>query len=135
MRGLQREAATSACSAQPGSGGVADVRPGTRRSFDWLVAIIPALAELVVGGYRIGVPSLWRDEAATIAGSHRPLAAIVAMVPNQDDVHGPYYVLMHAVIAAGGTLVQPLPSPTMITVYRALRQQQLLCPAVASEPY
>src|SRR5260221_13559502 len=96
MRGLQREAATSACSAQPGSGGVADVRPGTRRSFDWLGAIIPALAELVVGGYRIGVPSLWRDEAATIAGSQRTLAPIGAMGPNQDAVHRPHYGLMPA---------------------------------------
>src|SRR6266851_3304574 len=116
MRGLQRAAATSACSAQPGSGGVADVRPGTRRSFDSLVAIIPALAELVVGGYRIGVPSLWRDEAATIAGSQRPLAAIVAMVPNQDAVHGPYYVLMHAVIAAGGISATTLRLPSLLAM-------------------
>src|SRR5258706_7858419 len=103
MRGLQREAAISAGLPQPGSGGAGDPRAGTGSARDWLSAIIPALAELIVGGYRIGVPSLWRDEAATIAGSQRPLAAIVAMVPNQDAVHGPYYVLMHAVIAAGGS--------------------------------
>ena len=116
MRGLQREAAMSAGSALPGSGGVADARPGTRRPFDWLVAIIPALAELIVGGYRIGVPSLWRDEAATIAGSHRPLAAIVAMMPNQDAVHGPYYVLMHAVIAAGGISATTLRLPSLLAM-------------------
>src|SRR5258706_11940831 len=116
MRGLQREAAISAGLPQPGSGGAGDPRAGTGSARDWLVAIIPALAELIVGGYRIGVPSLWRDEAATIAGSQRPLAAIVAMVPNQDAVHGPYYVLMHAVIAAGGISATTLRLPSLLAM-------------------
>ncbi len=116
MRGLQGEAAISAGLPQPGSGGAGDPRAGTGSARDWLVAIIPALAELIVGGYRIGVPSLWRDEAATIAGSQRPLAAIVAMVPNQDAVHGPYYVLMHAVIAAGGISATTLRVPSLLAM-------------------
>jgi mannosyltransferase len=116
MRGSQRETAVSIGPAQAGSGGAGGVRPGTRWPLDWLVAVIPALAELAVGGYRIGVPSLWRDEAATISGSQRPLAAIVAMAQNQDAVHGPYYVLMHAVIAAGGISPTTLRLPSLLAM-------------------
>src|SRR5215472_16835196 len=54
----------------------------------WLVVAVPALAELVIGGYRIAGPSLWRGEAATISGSQRPAGAIWALMRNQDAVHG-----------------------------------------------
>jgi len=116
MRGGQRETAVSAGLVQPGSRGAAEplARSGSAR--DWLVAVIPALAELAVGGYRIGAPSLWRDEAATIAGSQRPVAAILAMVPNQDAVHGPYYVLMHGVIAVSGISATTLRLPSLLAM-------------------
>lgn len=82
----------------------------------WLVVVVPALAELVVGGYRIAGPSLWRDEAATISGSQRPVGAILALVRNQDVVHGPYYLLMHFVIAAGGISETVLRLPSLIAM-------------------
>jgi mannosyltransferase len=127
MRGVQRGPAVSggpaqpgsadtAGPAQPGSGRAGDPRAGIGPARNWLVAVIPALVELAVGGYRIGVASLWRDEAATISGSQRPLAAIVAMVQNQDAVHGPYYVLMHAVIAAGGISATTLRLPSLLAM-------------------
>src|SRR5262249_22580314 len=116
MRGLQREAAVSAGPAQPGSGGAGDRRAGTGSARNWVVAVLPALAEAVVGGYRIGGASLWRDEAATISGSQRPLTAILAMLPNQDAVHGPYYVLMHAVIAVGGISASTLRLPSLLAM-------------------
>src|SRR5262245_1139006 len=116
MRGLQREAAVSAGPAQPGSGGAGDRRAGTGSARNWVVAVLPALAEAVVGGYRIGGASLWRDEAATISGSQRPLTAILAMLPNQDAVHGPYYMLMHAVIAAGGISATTLRLPSLLAM-------------------
>src|SRR5258708_24740246 len=34
---------------------------GTDRLRHWLVFAVPALAELVVGGYHLAGPSLWRD--------------------------------------------------------------------------
>jgi mannosyltransferase len=120
MRGFQREAAVSAGPAQPGSGGAGDRRAGTGSAHNWVVAVIPALAEVVVGGYRIGGASLWRDEAATISGSQRPLTAILAMLPNQDAVHGPYYVLMHAVIAAGGISATTLRLPSLLAMSAAV---------------
>jgi len=82
----------------------------------WLVFVIPALAELIVGGYRISGPSLWRDEAATISGSQRPLGAITALTLHQDAVHGTYYLLMHAVIAVGGISETALRLPSLIAM-------------------
>ncbi|MGN6791139.1 MAG: glycosyltransferase family 39 protein [Streptosporangiaceae bacterium] len=85
----------------------------------WLVFVIPALAELIVGGYRIGVPSLWRDEAATISGSQRSLSAIMTMMGHQDAVHAPYYVLLHPVIAIAGTSATVLRIPSLIAMMLA----------------
>jgi mannosyltransferase len=82
--------------------------------------IIPALAELIVGGYKIGVPSLWRDEAATISGSQRSLSAIFTMAGHQDAVHAPYYVLMHPVIAIGGTSATVLRLPSLVAMALAV---------------
>ncbi len=74
------------------------------------------LAELIAGGYRIAGPSLWRDEAATISGSQRPLGAIMSLTLHQDAVHGAYYLLMHAVIAVAGTSETALRSPSLIAM-------------------
>jgi hypothetical protein len=41
----------------------------------WLPAVIAALAGLVAGGYRLGVPSPWRDEAATVDAAQRSVPA------------------------------------------------------------
>jgi mannosyltransferase len=77
------------------------------------VIVVPAAAELVVGGYRIGAPSLWRDEAATVSGSQRPLGAILDLARHQDAVHGAYYLLIHVVMAAGGTSATALRLPSL----------------------
>jgi mannosyltransferase len=81
--------------------------------------IIPGLAELIVGGYKMGAPSLWRDEAATISGSQRGVSAIFAMMGHQDAVHAPYYVLMHPVIAIGGTSATVLRLPSLVAMVLA----------------
>lgn len=86
------------------------------RSRVWPAVVVAALAEFVVGGYRIGGPSLWRDEAATISGSQRPTGAIWALMRNQDAVHGAYYFLLHAVIAVGGTSEAVLRLPSLIAM-------------------
>jgi mannosyltransferase len=86
----------------------------------WLAIVVPALAELIVGGYRIAGPSLWRDEAATISGSQRPFAAIMSLTFHQDAVHGAYYLLMHVVIAVGGTSETALRFPSLIAMCLAV---------------
>jgi mannosyltransferase len=98
--------------AAPAEGTVVPLRklPG------WLIVAIPGLAELIAGGYRIGSPSLWRDEAATISGSQRPVGEIIALVGNQDAVHGLYYLLMHVVIGIGGTSATALRLPSLIAM-------------------
>jgi mannosyltransferase len=120
VRSPQAGEAVSAGPAEPGAGGVASARPARRWPAGWLAAVVPALAELIVGGYRIGVPSLWRDEAATIGGSQRSLSAIMTMARHQDAVHVPYYVLMHAVIAVGGTSPTALRIPSLIAMSLAV---------------
>ncbi|HEX9030718.1 MAG TPA: glycosyltransferase family 39 protein [Streptosporangiaceae bacterium] len=93
-----------------------DTGAAARRVPGWLVVVVPVLAELAAGGYRIAGPSLWRDEAATISGSQRPVAAIWAMLPSQDAVHVPYYLLMHLVIAVAGTSATALRVPSLIAM-------------------
>jgi len=82
--------------------------------------VVPVLAELAVGGHQISGPSLWRDEAATISGSQRPLSAIMALTLHQDAVHGAYYLLMHVVIAIGGITETALRLPSLIAMCLAV---------------
>jgi mannosyltransferase len=79
----------------------------------WAVLAVPALAELVVGGYRLGGPAIWRDEAYTIDASSRSAGEIFALLPHVDAVHGLYYLLMHFVIASLGTSAQAIRLPSL----------------------
>jgi mannosyltransferase len=105
---------TSQQVAGPGSG--RGQRFSSRRLPAWLVVAIPIAGELLLGGYRIAGPSLWRDEAATISGSNRPAGAIWDLTSHQDAVHGLYYLLIHAVIAVGGTSETALRLPSLIAM-------------------
>src|SRR6266404_4044441 len=59
-----------------------------RRWSGWPVVAVPAVTSLVVGGYEIGGPSLWRDEAYTRDAITRPVGQIFALLGHQDAVHG-----------------------------------------------
>ncbi|HYK33722.1 MAG TPA: glycosyltransferase family 39 protein [Streptosporangiaceae bacterium] len=117
-------AVDSAGQRAPAGEQAADLKPGTLAGSDrlpgWLVVVVPALVELIVGGYRISGPSLWRDEAATISGSQRPLSAIMALTLHQDAVHGIYYLLMHVVVAIGGVTETALRLPSLIAMCLAV---------------
>jgi len=102
---------TSRQVAGPGPG-----RVSSRRLPGWLVVAVPVAGELALGGYRIAGPSLWRDEAATISGSNRPVGAIWALTSHQDAVHGLYYLLVHAAIAIGGLSETALRLPSLIAM-------------------
>lgn len=76
------ENSLAACAAgrQP-EGGVASRPPRWRPRPDWLVVVAgPAAAALAVGGYRLGGPSLWRDEAFTISASQRSIGRIFPLL-------------------------------------------------------
>jgi mannosyltransferase len=77
---------------------------------NWLVVLLPGLAELLVGGYRIGGPSLWRDEGYTREVVQRSVSGIIALLGHQDAVHGLYYLLMHPIATVLGT------SPTVLRI-------------------
>ena len=67
----------------------------------------------MVGGYEIGGPSLWRDEAYTKDAITRPVSQIFALLGHQDAVHGAYYLLMHVIAAAAGTSAVALRFPSL----------------------
>ena len=100
-------------SAVPDSA-AASRRPSWHRRPDWLVLAVPALAALVVGGYRLGAPSLWRDEAYTISAAHRSVGQIFALLGHVDAVHGPYYLGMHFVVSLLGTSAVALRLPSLL---------------------
>jgi mannosyltransferase len=87
---------------------------------DWLVVVVPALAELLIGGYRIGRPSLWRDEGYTRSVIQRPLRDIIAMLGNQDVVHALYYVVMHPLVAVLGTSATAMRIPSLAAMSLAV---------------
>jgi len=84
------------------------------RPAGWLVIVIPALAELAVGGYRLGGASLWRDEAYTLDAAQRSDRQILALLGNVDAVHGPYYLLMHVVVGVLGTSAAAIRLPSLL---------------------
>ncbi len=106
---------------------------GQSRLTGWLVAVIPVLAELIVGGYHLGVPSLWRDEAATISGSRRPIGAILTLTLHQDAVHGLYYLLIHVVIGIGGSSATVLRLPSLIAMGLAAGLTAILARRLATD--
>ncbi len=105
--------------AEPGNvvaGPAAGRAPGAgiRRSRrGWLIVAVPAAVSLVLGGYQIGDPSLWRDEAYTKDAIARPFGQIFALLGHQDAVHGAYYLLMHVVAAVLGTSATALRFPSL----------------------
>jgi mannosyltransferase len=95
------------------SGPAAGSAGGRERLTGWLVIGVPAVTSFLVGGYEIGGPSLWRDEAYTKDAITRPVGQIVTMLGHMDAVHGAYYLLMHVVAAAIGTSATALRFPSL----------------------
>ena len=91
--------------------------PAARRRWGgWLVIAVPAATSALVGGYEIGGPSLWRDEAYTRDAIARPVGQIFALLGHQDAVHGAYYLLMHVIAAAIGTSAIALRLPSLFAM-------------------
>jgi len=67
----------------------------------------------VTGGYEIGSPSLWRDEAYTKDAIGRSAGQLVALLGHQDAVHGAYYLLMHVIAGVIGTSATALRFPSL----------------------
>lgn len=91
-------------------------RPPSHRRPDWLVIAVPAAAALALGGYRLGGPPLWRDEAYTIIAARRSARQIVVLLGHTDAVHGPYYLLMHVVVTLLGTSAVAIRLPSLLAM-------------------
>lgn len=91
------------------------IRPGPARQPS--SAIAPVLVGLLAASIsliRIGHPSIWTDEAATVSAATRGVSAWWALITRIDAVHGLYYLGMHYWIALTGR------SPTMLRLPSAL---------------
>jgi mannosyltransferase len=116
---------TSAAAADAVMPEQAGGRAADRRLATWriqpasLLMLVPAVAELAVGGYKIGSLSLWRDEGDTLSAATRPLRGILALIHHQDAVHGLYYLLMHVVVAVLGTSPGALRLPSLLATSAA----------------
>src|SRR5512142_3062047 len=84
-----------------------------RRWSRWLVVAAPMAVAAVTGGYEIGSPSLWRDEAYTKDAIGRSAGQLFAMLGHQDAVHGAYYLLMHVITGVTGTSATALRLPSL----------------------
>lgn len=82
----------------------------------WLPAVVAVLAGLVSGGYRLGVPSPWRDEAATVGAAQRPVAQIFALLGHVDAVNGAYYLGLHPVIVFLGSSPAVIRAPSVLAM-------------------
>jgi mannosyltransferase len=80
------------------------------------VWVLPVLATLAGGLYRISTPVLWHDELATLTVVRRPRGAIIAMLHNVDAVHGAYYLLLHYWVTVFGDSPAVLRLPTVLAM-------------------
>jgi mannosyltransferase len=104
---------------------------GDSRVLDWLVVIVPGLAELLIGGWRLGRPSLWRDEGYTREVAQRSTGQILALLRHQDAVHGLYYLGVHAVVDRLGASAADLRLPSLIASILAVALTAALGRALA----
>ena len=89
---------------------------GWRRAAAWAAPLAAALTGLAAGGYRLGQPPLWRDEAATKEIAGRSVPQILATLPHDDAVHGAYYILIHLVSGVLGTSITALRVPSVVAM-------------------
>jgi mannosyltransferase len=96
--------------------------PAPARGPAWLIPGCTALATLAVMLWRIGVPSFWRDEGATLSAAHRSFPQLIRLLGHMDAVHGAYYLLIWLLVrvAGSGELTLRLPSAVAMAVAAGL---------------
>ena len=114
LAGMPENSLAACAAGRPAEGGGAPRWRRWRPRPDWLVVAGPAAAALAVGGYRLGSPSLWRDEAFTISASQRSFGRIFPLLWHVDAVHGPYYLGLHFVVGLLGTSAVALRLPSVL---------------------
>ena len=97
-----------------------------------LVPVIPAIVGLITGVYHLGVPPLWRDEAATTAIASRSIGQILATMPHDDVVHGAYYLVVHVFIGLLGSSNEAVRLPSAIAAAVACAFTALIAQRLAA---
>ncbi|MGX6601615.1 glycosyltransferase family 39 protein [Micromonosporaceae bacterium Da 78-11] len=87
-----------------------------RRGRSTPVWVVPALATAVISLVRIGRPTLWRDELATLIAADRSFGDQIRLESGVDAVLGMYYAVMHVWIELFGTSAFALRLPSVIAV-------------------
>jgi mannosyltransferase len=65
----------------------------------------PALLTLLLGGYELTRPELWRDELSSWSFATRPVSRLIGIVHHTDATQLGYYLMLHYWIAAFGDSV------------------------------
>lgn len=86
--------------------------PRTSVAGPWVVGVLATAVCLV----RIGHPSLWTDEAASISAATRSIPAWWSLITRIDAVHGLYYLLLHFWIEVAGRSALALRLPSAVAV-------------------
>ncbi|MGN6742212.1 MAG: hypothetical protein ACTHJL_02790 [Amnibacterium sp.] len=73
-------------------------------------------AAALVAAWHVGVPAIWRDEAASITAAERSWPALAATVAHVDVVHAAYYGLLHLWFAVLGYSPVTLRLPSVLAV-------------------
>ncbi|WGL52499.1 glycosyltransferase family 39 protein [Nocardioides sp. BP30] len=94
----------------------ADSRPSAPDGARTSTALAVGLVATVLSLIRIGHPSLWTDEAATVSAATRSIPAWWALITRIDAVHGLYYLFMHFWIALAGRSALALRLPSALAV-------------------
>ena len=116
--------------ADPAVGRALAVRPLAERL---VVPAVPGILGLITGVYRLGVPPLWRDEAATKAIASRSVGQILATMPHDDVVHGAYYLVVHVFIRLFGSSNSVLRLPSAIAAAVACAVTALVAQRLAPQ--
>jgi mannosyltransferase len=93
--------------------------PAPARWPAWLIPAGPALVTLAVTVWRIGGPSFWRDEGATLSAVHRSFPQLIRMLGQMDAVYGLYYVLMWPLVRLSGSGEVALRLPSALAMAAA----------------
>ncbi len=107
---------------------------GARHWSGWPVIAGPMAVAAVAGGYELGGPSLWRDEAYTKDAIGRPFGQVFALLGHQDAVHGAYYLLMHVVAGVIGTSATALRFPSLCAMVIATGFTAAAAPPAGAPP-
>ena len=82
----------------------------------WAPAVLPTLAMLVAGRFRLRQPTLGWDENATWIASQRTGGQIVDLARHFDGVISPYYMFMHFWTAVFGDSELAMRAPSLLAV-------------------